>query len=275
MSQARIPSSPASASAREALTARRSPAPTPTRSRPRWSTRGAGNSSWKDSTLVTRFASAFGSIPIRASRTPAVGSTARGCVCRSRTWRKTTIPISSARGARRRFAGPSLTVGDRERPHRKAPHPPHLHRHGKEPEAVVGQLTQAAQVLDNWDAGPEQQRVSGPRAVARVVDVERVDADERRAGGDEVLRRDTGEIRVARPVALGAPVDVPARVYQYGLALHVPPAEHAHVERPTVAFSGADHQAFQVGDRLEREVGDVLPLLVAMGGRVDVGPGVD
>jgi hypothetical protein len=50
--------------------------------------------------------------------------------------------------------------------------------HGGEPGAGRGELIQAGQMLDDGNAGGEQQRVCGPFAVVGVVDVEPVDADE-------------------------------------------------------------------------------------------------
>src|SRR5437764_3543054 len=79
---------------------------------------------------------------------------------------------------------------------------------------------------------------------------------------------------MAGAVPLGAPVDVPARVHEHGLALHLPPAKRLDIERATVALRDPDDDALQIGDRFEWEVGDVLAVLVTMRRRVDVGPGV-
>src|SRR2546426_10479504 len=91
----------------------------------------------------------------------------------------------------------------------------------------------------------------GPGAVAPVVDVEGVDSDERRPRRDEMLRRGAREEGMPRAVALGAPVDVPAGVYEHRFPLHVPPAEHACVERPAGALSCPNHDALEVGHGLE------------------------
>jgi hypothetical protein len=68
----------------------------------------------------------------------------------------------------------------RVRPDRERAHPGHPRRGGVEPEPVGRQLRQSGQVLHDRDPGPQQRRVRRPRAVGDVVDVERVDADQRR-----------------------------------------------------------------------------------------------
>ena len=106
-------------------------------------------------------------------------------------------------------------------------------------------------MLHDRNAGAEQQRVGGPRTVRRVVDVERVDADQRGARRDQLLRRRAGQERMAGAVPLGAPVDVPSRVHEHGLAPHLPPAKRLDIERATVALGDADDHALQIGDRVE------------------------
>src|SRR5205823_11769954 len=106
---------------------------------------------------------------------------ARNCAClcqmsKSKTTPTSPSPVSLVAGDMHRGPAtirraPSLAVGDRERPHRKTPHPPHLHGHGKKPEPAVGKLSQPAQMLHDRNAGAEQQRVGGPSTVRRVVDV--------------------------------------------------------------------------------------------------------
>ena len=56
---------------------------------------------------------------------------------------------------------------------------------------------------------------------------------------------------MAGAVPLSAPVDVPARVHEHGLALHLPPAKRLDIERATVALGDADDHALQIGDRVE------------------------
>ena len=68
------------------------------------------------------------------------------------------------------------------------------------------------QVLDDRDARREQPAVRGALARARVVDVERVDADERGSCGDEQVDRVVREVRVpAGAVGVRAPVPAPSR----------------------------------------------------------------
>src|SRR3989441_5702588 len=80
----------------------------------------------------------------------------------------------------------------------------------------------------------------------------RIDPDQPGTRGDDMLRRGAREEGMPRAVALGAPVDVPAGMYEHRFPLHVPPAEHACVERPAGALSCPNHDALEVGDGLER-----------------------
>src|SRR5256884_1109387 len=77
----------------------------------------------------------------------------------------------------------------------------------------------------------------------------------------EMLSRGACDEGMSRAVALGAPVDVPAGVYEHRFPLHVPPAEHACVERPAGALRCADHDALEVRDSLKRIVRNVLAAL--------------
>ena len=67
-------------------------------------------------------------------------------------------------------------------------------------------------MLDDRDAGPEQQRVGGPLGVVGRVDVERVDAHERGARGHQQLHGVGRQERVVVQVGLGAPEPVEPRV---------------------------------------------------------------
>src|SRR5437016_12988897 len=129
-------------------------------------------------------------------------------------------------------------------------------------------------VLHDRDTGAGQQRVCGARTVCRVVDVEGVDAHQGRTGRDEMLRCGPRQEGMAGAIALGAPIDVPAGVYEHRSAPHGPPAEHACVERPAGALSCPNHAALEVGEGLERTIGNVTAAVVAVERRIDVGAGV-
>src|SRR5205085_613878 len=53
--------------------------------------------------------------------------------------------------------------------------------HGEELAAMRGQRREVAEMFDNRNVGAQQERVRGPRQIGRVVNVERVNADEARA----------------------------------------------------------------------------------------------
>src|SRR6059036_4068867 len=79
---------------------------------------------------------------------------------------------------------------------------------------------------------------------------------------------------MAGTIALGAPIDVPAGVYEHRSAPHGPPAEHVLVERPAGALSCPNHAALEVGDGLKGIIGNVLTAVVAVERRIDIGAGV-
>src|SRR3954468_4964601 len=93
-----------------------------------------------------------------------------------------------------------------------------LGRHGREAKALVGQPTQVAQVLDNGDICAEQGRMHGPAEVANVIDVERIDPDERGALLHKVLGGFESEKWMSHQVHRGPPMRIPAGVDQHGLA---------------------------------------------------------
>ena len=81
-------------------------------------------------------------------------------------------------------------------------------------EHVIGkQDPRVAEVLDDVHPGTEQERMHRAMSAGlRVVDVDRVDADEDRAGLRQMLRRLRGHERRTRTVRIGAEVPVPSRV---------------------------------------------------------------
>ena len=64
---------------------------------------------------------------------------------------------------------------DSECAHRKRSEVPHFHRDGEEFEATVGQVAEAAEVLDDGNVVAQQYGVCRTITVARGVDVEGVD----------------------------------------------------------------------------------------------------
>ena len=125
-------------------------------------------------------------------------------------------------------------------------------------------------MLDDRNPGAEQRRVDGPRRIGRVVDVERVDADERRASIAQVRRRVGRQKRMSFEILIGAPVAVPSGVHEHGLAAHV--ARHECTARNcAIVCAGDTHDdGIDRCDRIEREVGDIVAVGIAVIGAVDV-----
>src|SRR3989442_15250617 len=84
---------------------------------------------------------------------------------------------------------PRRPADEPEGAYREAPKPLHLRRHREEPESLIRQVPQATQMLDDRDSRAQQDRMGGARAVRVVVNVERIDPDERGVAFREELGR--------------------------------------------------------------------------------------
>ncbi len=116
------------------------------------------------------------------------------------------------------------------------------------------------------DVGPEQDRVDGPRAGARVVYVVAVDADEDRARPDQPGRGGLRQIRVIGEIGLGSPVRVPTRVDEHGLAADVEMSEVGGVGGEAVRVRAADDDRVEVRKRRQIELRQIAAVGVAVDG---------
>ena len=115
----------------------------------------------------------------------------------------------------------------------------------------------------------------GAAAILVVIDVERIDPDERRARLCEILGcvlRD--ERMLPAGVGVGAPMRVPAGVHEHRSPIHVLPLESRRIDRAFRANTRAYDDARQIGDCFQRIARDVAAVFVAMERGVDVGTGV-
>ena len=129
-------------------------------------------------------------------------------------------------------------------------------------------------MLHDRDSGRKQQRVRGTHAVARVVDVERVDADERRSRAGEVLRGRPRQVRMSLGVAGRAPVRVPSRPHQDRAAGEVMAREEIR-GRARVRFPAASTtRPGKVRQPLERKRADVLAVRESVERGVEIRSGV-
>jgi hypothetical protein len=129
-------------------------------------------------------------------------------------------------------------------------------------------------MLDDGNAGGEQQRVCGPFAVVGVVDVEPVDADEDGAAGGEPGSAGTGEEVALRGVGRCTKPGVVAGVQQHGLALDVVCSQCANVDS-VLPGSGYPHDdGGKIDGAGQGDGAEVRAVGIAVVGRVEVGPGV-
>src|SRR5438105_6709965 len=139
---------------------------------------------------------------------------------------------SSRISSRARSRTEALAFQARERAHRKTPHSLDPRRHSKKTEARVGKRSEIRHVFDDRDAGAEQDRVRGAAAILVVIDVERIDPDERRARLREILSsvfREEGML--AAGVSVGAPVGVPAGMDEDSLRFYIALLEVHGIDR--------------------------------------------
>src|SRR6185503_19148414 len=123
---------------------------------------------------------------------------------------------------RKKIRTQSALIRDPKRTNRKRTKLSHLHRHSEEPETAIRQLSKTAEMLDDRNIVSEQNRVCRTIAVARRVDVERINPDERCCVLREMSCRAFSKKRmIAAGVFVSAPVLVPTGVDQHRLALHV------------------------------------------------------
>src|SRR5205807_2270293 len=108
----------------------------------------------------------------------------------------------------------------------------------------------------------------------RVVDVQRVDADQHGTGPGEPGGGLGGQVGVSLKIRVGPPVDVPAGGDQDRLAAHVQGAEGGGVDGPAAGERPAHRDGVEVGQLFEGQLRQVLAVGVAVEGRVEVGAGV-
>ena len=132
---------------------------------------------------------------------------------------------------------------------------------------------ETAEMLDDRDLGAQQRRMHRAGEVLDVVDVERVDPDQRRAR----LTRYSAASPVRKGIARRGSAACPsARPSRCGPAPPCPAgrAPRTHPARCRGLGRAPDHDGLQIGQRLERQLRQVLAVGVAVERRVDVGAGV-
>jgi hypothetical protein len=165
-----------------------------------------------------------------------------------------------------------VLLAQRQCPHRKRGSAFDGGREGEEAEFTGVQLVEAAQVLDDRDAGGEQQGVGGTGGIFHVIDVGAVDADERRAGMHKMLAGCCGEVRARAEVVGGSPAARPVGVDQHGFAAQGESGEDCGLDG--AILRGGNDDAGEVGEFLEGEGRQVVERRVTVEGGIDIGAGV-
>ncbi len=129
-------------------------------------------------------------------------------------------------------------------------------------------------MFDNRNALAEQNAVRGSRQVGRVVDVVRVDADERGAFVQEKLRGGFSEERMALEIPVGSPMLIPTRVNQHGSALYFQTFEITGLDRSLLLALSSEQHAIQVRDRLQFKLRQIISLRVTMKRSIELSAGI-
>src|SRR5215510_7705285 len=157
---------------------------------------------------------------------------------------------------------------------RERPHAAKLHRDAVKTEPARGQLIQVAKMLDYRNACPEQQRVRGPRAVLRVVNVHRIYADQRRRGFYQQLGGASGHERSALAVLGRSPICVPAGANQNCPVSQVQALKKSFTNRAAISHGNVYHQPLDISQTFEWQRAEINSVFETMERRVNVGTGV-
>src|SRR3954447_26339964 len=141
-----------------------------------------------------------------------------------------------------------------EGPYRPGSKTSDLGRYRKETKGLVRQRAQVAHVLDNGDVFAQQRRMHGPLGVAGVIDVERMDPDERGSQPHEVLARVEREKRMSRQVVWGSPMSIPAGVDQHGLTCQIEAVKRWCRDSSAGLRRNANYDPCQIRQGFEREL---------------------
>src|SRR5262245_2291793 len=136
---------------------------------------------------------------------------------------------------------------------RERPHAAKLHRDAVKTEPARGQFNQVAKMLDYRNARAEQQRVRGPQAVLRVVNVHRIYADQRRRGFYQEFGGASGHERSALTVFRRPPMRVPAGANQNRPVSQIETLKISLINRATLSSGRVYHQTFDISQTFERQ----------------------
>jgi hypothetical protein len=144
---------------------------------------------------------------------------------------------------------------------------------GSEPGACRSELVESGEVLDDRDAGREQDGVRGTFAGGGVVDVDRVDTHECGLAADQCLGAVGGEVGVGGvAIAFRPPAGVPPGAEQDGGALHCCLLDVRGADGALCRCVDDDQR--EVCAPFERETGEVVALREPVRRPVEVGAGV-
>src|SRR2546423_8837036 len=147
----------------------------------------------------------------------------------------------------------SRRLEPRKRAYGEASHPFDFRGDGVESKTAIRYGPEIRHVLDNRDPGAEQDGVHWSSPVFVVIDVERVDPDQRGTGAAELLggsARQEGML-TAR-VTVRAPMQVPSGMNQDCLASHLQRGEPGRIEHAPITFCCTDDQRRNIRDGVER-----------------------
>jgi hypothetical protein len=138
----------------------------------------------------------------------------------------------------------------RQRSDRKRPGPFKFGWQCAKSESFVGQLLQAAHMLDNQNFFVKQKRVNRPGLSPGVVDIDRIDANELDATGDQIAGRVLGQMGMVLKVLLGSPILVPTAMHKDRASSQLFALKEAGVDGQVLAMGSANDDPLQVSEPL-------------------------
>src|SRR5262249_14827036 len=129
-------------------------------------------------------------------------------------------------------------------------------------------------MLDNRNPRAEQQRVRGTRAVLRVINIHRINSDQRRRGLDQQLGGASSHEGSALVVLRRAPMRIPASANQYGPVPQIQTLKIPPINRATVSPGRVYHQTFDISQPFKRQSAQINSTFEPVERRVNVGSSV-
>src|SRR5262245_1678113 len=125
-------------------------------------------------------------------------------------------------------------------------------------------------MLDDRNPRAEQQRMRGTRAVLRVINIHRINSDQRRRGLDQQLGGASSHEWSALVVLRRAPMGIPASANQYSPVPQIQTLKISLINRATISSGRVYHQTFDIRQLFKRQSAEINSIFEPMERRVNI-----